>query len=842
MVAARLLEPRPHNLPQPLTGFVGREQEVAEIRRLLGETRLLTLTGSGGIGKTRLGHQVAASLVDPAPGSEQGLEDGIWLVELAVLADPALVPQAVAAALDVREEPEQPLTEALIDALRDARLLLVLDNCEHLIDACAQLADDLLRACPELRVLATSRQPLGIAGETTFRVPSLSLSGPAAVPKVWIVAEGERRETAAGALMLPAQFEPRRESEAVRLFVERARAAVPTFALTDRNFAAVEQICRSLDGIPLAIELAAARVAVLTPEQIAARLGDRFRLLSGGSRTALPRYRTLRALVDWSYDLLAERERVLFRRLAVFAGGWTLEAAESVCADEDLPADEILDLLSGLVAKSLVLTDEQTDEVRYRFLETLREYATAKLREAGEEAVLRGRHLRWLLALAERAEPELHGRYAAWWLDYLEGERDNLRAALAWCVERREVEAGLRLVSALSRLWQIRGPYREIRAVLAELLASPAGQQPAVPIQAARAKALLAAGTLALRQGDRSTAEMQCREALDISRELGDQHSLARALVSTGRVARVFGDYPAARSYDAEAIPVFKALGDDFWLARTYHHLGVAAFYEDDLATAREHFEVSLAIFKRLGDELGIVTLLEELGEVAFLQGDLETARSLLRTSLEMARRVGDNDRVAMALAALAGLAAAQRRPTRAGRLASAATALVEATERRNSPDWSALVERWLEPARRALSAEAWAAAQADGRAMPLDEAIEHALAPDESDTDEPACEATDGGAPTPRAPANAPASGGPALYVASPRWQAPTRLTRREHEVAALVARGLTNRQIADELVITEGTAANHVKHILARLVLDSRVQIATWAIEHGLHQRAAS
>ena len=824
-----------HNLPQPLTSFIGREQEIVEARRLLEATRLLTLTGTGGVGKTRLGHEVAATLLDQFHG-------GVWIVELAALADPALVPQAVATVLDVREEADCSLTATLAAVLRPERLLLVLDNCEHLIEACAALADTLLRACPDLRILATSRQALGIDGETTFHVPSLSLSADwgwsmVAAPGEDATAELASRASSAGE---PIACSPR--SEAVRLFVERARAAVRAFTLTDRSAASVEEICQRLDGIPLAIELAAARVAVLTPEQIAARLGDRFHLLSGGSRTALPRYRTLRAMLDWSHDLLDEQERVLLRRLAVFAGGWTLEAAERVCAGDGLDPDQILDLLSGLVAKSLVLTAEHADEVRYRFLESLRAYAAEKLRDAGEEIVLRQQHRDWCVTLAERAESELRGPDPGGWLDRLERERENVRTALAWCIERDEAEPGLRMAGGLARFWQIRGPYREIRAVLAELLALPAAKQASATVQAARAKALIVAGRLAMRQDDRDVADALYQEALELSQECGDQRGLARALVSIGRVARVRGDYATSRQYHAEAIPVLEALGDDFWLAHVHHDLGVSAFFQGDLATARQQYEACLALFERLGDELGIVTALEELGEVAFSQGDHEMALALLGTTLERARGIDDKERIAMALAALAGMAAAQGRPRRALRLAAAATAITEATEQCNSPAWYAMLDRWLEPARRTLTAEACAAAQAAGRAMPLDAAIEYALSSDEPSLDAAVADVPTLVEPRPR----------PRLVVAPPpasAWTvvdrspvATTDLTPRELEVAALVARGLTNRQIAAELVIAEGTAANHVKHILARLLLDSRAQIAVWAVEHGLHRPCPS
>jgi len=868
------------NLPEPLTSFVGREQEIAEVRRLLGATRLLTLTGAGGIGKTRLSHEVAASLLKGAPhappvelvGPGRAVADstgpayrhGVWLVELAAPVDPTQVPQAVAAVLGVREEAERPLMESLTGALRFEQLLLVLDNCEHLIEACAELADTLLRTCQGLSILATSRQPLRVDGETTFQVGSLSLSprplpstAPAAGPEGPLDAVRSTGPTVRSIDLAPA-------SEAVRLFVERARAVSPAFRLTDRNAPAVEQVCRRLDGIPLAIELAAARVPVLNPQQIAARLDDRFRLLTGGSRTALPRYRTLRAMVDWSHARLDEREQVLMRRLAVFAGGWTLEAAEAVCAGEGLASDEVLDVLSGLVAKSLVLTEQHVEEVRYRFLESLREYAVEKLREAGEEPSVQERHRDWFQALAERAEPELGGADSVRWLDRLERDRENLRAALAGCIERGTAGPGLRLAGALTRFWLVRGPYREIRAMLSELLASSGARENAPSIQAARAAALYTAGILAIRQGDCAAAEVYFPEALALRRQLGDRRGLAIAQFSIGHLARFRGAYPHARSRLEEARQTFEELGDRSWQARAHQELGVAAMYQGDFVTARSHLEASLALHEGLDDELGIIGPLNDLGEVALLAGELEQARSLQLRCLELARRADDKERIAMALAALAGLATARGQPERALRLAAAAHALNESTGQRNSRAWNALVERWLEPACTTVTPEAWATAQASGRAMSLDEAIEYALAcdtspadaphgdapppdtsPDEADPfDAPGCDARPSDAsardtgPGSRPLRDGRSLGRPARQMSGPRTRETIGLTERELEVAALVARGLTNRQIADALAISTGTATNHVKRILARLALDTRVQIAAWAIERGLHQ----
>ena len=807
-----IVEARPHNLPHPSTSFLGREREIAEARRLLNTSRLLTLTGPGGVGKTRLGHEVAVSLLDR-------FQDGIWLVELGALADAPLVPQVVAAVFGVREERKRSLTASLTDALRAERLLLVLDNCEHLIEACAAFADALLRACPELRILATSRQGLGIAGETTFRVPPLALPSPLKALTLPVPRAGEIHELVAGPPQSPGRNQSPTESEAVRLFVERAQAATPTFALTDRNVEAVEQICWRLDGIPLAIELAAARVAVLSPEQIAARLGDRFGLLTGGSRTALPRYRTLRALLDWSHDLLDDEERVLLRRLAVFAGGWSLEAAESVCSGDGLAPNKILDLLSGLVAKSLVLTVEHADAIRYRFLETLREYAAEKLRETDEETVLRKRHRDFIIALAERAEPELAGPRQVAWLQRLDEEHDNLRAALAWTVECGDLEEGVRLGAALLRFWLTRGFYGEGHQWLADLLIRSGGPPSSAPVARTHVRALQAAGRLAAKHGDHGAAHEFLTRAVAVARAYDDRSGLADGTHRLACLARVRGDYVAARTHLLEALKLFRELGDVQGVAETTVCLGVVANSQGDPGTAQSCYEESLTIYRALGNQQGVAETLTNLGEVALERGDLAGARAFESESLALASEIGDRERVAIALAALGGVAAAQGEPERALRLAGAAMAIREAIGKSSPAAWRARFERWLEPARRALSAETMTAAWNAGRAIPVEQTIDYALKPVGS------AEAT-----------------GPSPRRIRPAGRQLPGLTQREQEVAALIARGLTNRQIAADLVITEGTAANHVKHILARLGLDTRVQVAAWAIEQSRQLRTPS
>ncbi|HEV2235327.1 MAG TPA: adenylate/guanylate cyclase domain-containing protein, partial [Ktedonobacterales bacterium] len=422
-----VLDGHRHNLPVQLTSFIGRERELAELRPLLRESRLLTLTGPGGTGKTRLSLWLAADALE-------SFADGAWLVEMAPLADPALVPHTVAAALGAREQPGRAMLDVVLDFLRAKSLLLVLDNCEHLIAACAQLAETLLRAAPGVRILASSREALGVAGETTYRVPSLALPEPEE----------------------PRGLEALAANDCVRLFVIRAAAAQPAFHLTATNAPAVARIGRRLDGIPLAIELAAARTRVLPPEQIAARLDDRFRLLSGGSRTALPRHQTLEALIEWSYLLLTEPEQVLLRRLSVFAGSWTVETAQDVCG-EGLGAD-VLETLAHLVEKSLVEPEAPNGraEGRFRLLETIRQYARDRLQESGEAALIRDRHLTCYIRFAEEAEPHLRRAEQMEWLERIEREHDNLRAALAWALESGTNDRALELAGALAYFWTLR--------------------------------------------------------------------------------------------------------------------------------------------------------------------------------------------------------------------------------------------------------------------------------------------------------------------------------------------------------------------------------------------------
>lgn len=781
----RLAE-RHHNLPLQLTSFVGREQTLAEVRRLLGTTRLLTLTGAPGIGKTRLALQLAGEALE-------AYADGVWLVELAPLADPTLVPQAIAAVLGVQEGAGRPLLASLADALRARRLLLVLDNCEHLVAACATVADHLLRTCPELTIVATSREALGIAGETTWLVPTLDLPAP------------PRAGDSVGA------SDPRR-SEAVQLFVERAQAAQPAFALSERNAVAVGQVCRRLDGIPLALELAAARVRALSVEQLAQRLDDQLRLLTGGSRAALPRQQTLRAAVDWSYALLPEPERILLRRLAVFAGGWTLPAAEAVCGGAGLEAADVFPLLVDLVDKSLVVAEPEEAEPRYRLLETLRQYGVERLREADEALAVRTRHLEWFAGLADEMEQGLRGPDQLTWLARLEREHDNVRTALAWSqTEPGNADAGLRLVAGMWQFWYMRTLFDEARRWLQPALSIAGGES--IP---ARGKVLWCAGALALANGQYDTAEGLLRESLAHHQALGSRRGEAEAVAGLGFLAFSQGHYKQAATLLTEGLAQLRDVGYPFDVAITLGALGLVAQAQEDYARAADLYEQQLALFQEQGDQHGAAWASQYLGLVAQAQRDHVRAGELYRQALALRRTLGDAGGIAGSLEGLAEVAWALDQPERAAWLFGVAAALRDAIGFPLFPNERINQERTLAALRARLDEEALRLALAGGRAMRLEEAIDFALAPDDT---RPVVSAA------PAAPSKEPAT----ANLSMP-------LSPRECEVALLVARGLTNRQIAGELVITEWTADSHVRHILSKLGVRSRAQVAAWATEQGL------
>lgn len=611
----RTLQSVPNNLPRQLTSFIGREQEITEIKDLLTRSHLVTLTGTGGSGKTRLAMRAVADVLDHYP-------DGIWVTELATLSDPALVAQAVVSALGVREQPGRPLSDTLIEYLHPRTLLLVLDNAEHLLSSCATLADMLLHRCPNLKILTTSREPLKVEGEYIYPVHPFPVPPPGTMPVTTLV-----------------------QSDAIRLFTDRASAAQADFRVTQNNGIAVAQICHLVDGIPLAIELAAARVSALSVEQIATRLDDQFRLLTNGRRTALPRHQTLRATMDWSYDLLSVPERVFLRRLSVFVGGFTLEAAEAVCSGDGIEPHQMVDSLTHLVDKSLVVADVRDGEPRYRMLETMRQYSREKLLEFGEAPATNRRHQDWFLSLAERAAPLLLGPDETRWLNRLEAEHDNFRSALTSSQVAGEIEEEVRLAGALGFFWYIRGHLSEGRGRLQAALVRSGSSPPS-----GKAKALVAAGLLAYGQGDYEAARPLFEESLRIFRELDDRWGIGLSVDGLGTVARVQGDYSAARSLHEESLTIFRELGDMWGIATSLGNLGLVAINQSDYATARSHYAESLRVFRELRHKRGIASSLDNLGGVASVLGEYMVARPLFEESLEIFRELGDKEGIGWAL------------------------------------------------------------------------------------------------------------------------------------------------------------------------------------------------
>jgi predicted ATPase/DNA-binding NarL/FixJ family response regulator len=805
------------SLEEP-NSFVGRERELDQLRQFARSVRAVTLCGSGGIGKTRLALRVLAGLTDEFP-------DGVWFIELGDLRRPELVVPRVASVIGVEEEPGRPLLDTLADALRPRRLLLALDNCEHLIDSCARLCHRLLASAPGLRVLATSREPLRVAAETVWQVPPLTLPQP-------------------GAAEAPEELG---RYEAIRLFCDRAAASQPGFALTPANLPAVAALCRSLDGVPLAIELAAAWVRVLSVEQILARLDDRFRLLTSGDRTAPPRQRTLRAAIDWSYDLLAEPEQVLLRRLSVFAG-WSLEMAEQLCSGADLAAPDVLDLLATLADKSLVVADTEAHaQTRYRMLDTIREYAASRLAEAGEAAMMQQRLRDYSLHEVEHLNRVGMALIPAPWSARVEVfrrfdvEGDNLRQVLGYCLAEEDAEIGLRICTAARPAWIVRGSFAEGaewfdsflgldapllsaavrgpalvgRAQLA-LASDPAGAEARAVegLEVCRAAgqeswmsaALNLLAEVSLHSGQASEAAARADQALTTARITEDRWNEGYALGTMAAAAGQRGDLHEAQRLAEAALDVMRAIDQQWGVARTLLGLADLARLTGDPGAAQQRYAEALAILREINARPEIARCLAGLGRIAMDQGAVTLARRRLTESIELSQSMGNRIGVIRGLEAFASLAAQEQRPDRAVQLAAAAAALREAAR---LPSRSAARTERLLAAADSLGPEAIARLWAEGSGLDASSAVELALT-----VSQPAAGGHEG---------DPSGSGARATSLGG--------LTPRERQIVALIVRGRSNRAIAEELVISPATAARHVANILLKLGFNSRAQVAAWA-----------
>ena len=824
------------NLPLQLTSFIGRERELAEVSQLIFQSRLATLTGAGGCGKTRLALYATHSL-------SKSFADGVWFVNLVMLREQSLVPQFVAQALGVHEVTNQTLMESLLQFVQAKQMLLLLDNCEHLSEACASLVQVLLLNAPQLHILATSREPLGIAGETSYFVLPLTVPPDLHTGSNRLVGNTPRLDE----LMA---------HDAVRLFVERAQTILPDFRLTADNAAVVVDICRRLDGIPLALELASARVRVLTLEQISARLENRFSLLVSGYRLgSAPHHHTLRATMDWSYALLTSVEQILFRRLAVFVADFSLDMVEAICTDEALEHRQILNLLSSLVDKSLVVAETLTHpQARYRLLETIREYALEKLNEAKETPRLQERYLNVFVARAEETAPKLTGPYQQMWFNWLETEHDNLRTALALTLESPpigtpvggRIEVGLRIAIALFQFWSVRNHWQEGLAWFERLIEQADDQ---IPL-AIHASACTYAAFLAEWRGNSSAAIRYGRRGVELGEAAGDEGKpiLGFALGGLASAMSMVGDYQAAFTLQEQYIELFRGLGDAY-----SYHLGMGVLVQGRLATAFGKYELahtlldealflareandpyrmamalnflgdlarcerqyvqaqilygeSVGLLSELGAERDLAATLHNLGHILLHLGDMDRAQTLFEESLAIQQAQQNKAGIAECLIGFAALASARGLPVASVHLLSA---LASTDWARRAEEWPATrieYEQTLALIRRQLDEVALEREQAVGRALSLDQAVEIAL--------------------------NLPRSFSlsPVPMIASQG------LTVREREVASFIAQGWSNGEIAAALVLSKRTVEKHIANILSKLGLTNRAQLVRWAIENGL------
>jgi non-specific serine/threonine protein kinase len=814
-----------HNLPSQATSFVGRAAELAELRSLVSDgSRLVTIVGPGGIGKSRLALQVATEALARAG-------DGVWLVELAPVAEPELVARTAAAVLQVREEPGRPVLDTLVDAVSDRYLLVVLDNAEHVLSAAAQLADVMMRSCPRAWLLVTSREPLGISGEHLFRVPSL------AVPPADLAAPDQL-----------AAF------ESVQLFTARASMHRQGFALNAANATAVAAVCVRLDGIPLALELAAARLGSLSASEISSRLDQRFRLLTGGSRTALPRHQTLRALIDWSYDLLTPEEQLMLGQLSVFAGGWTLEAAEAVASAADTAPWQVLDRLAALVGKSLVQAEELHGCTRYRLLETVRHYAAERLalRAGAEPDETRVAHRDHYLALVETADLHLRGPDEAGWLDRLDVEFDNIRAALAFSLADPDgAEPGLRLAAGLRWFCYLHGHGGEVLEALDVLLERPDARTPT------RARALVARCHLLLRFGDDSPLPSMAEEAIEIARGLADDAVTADALAQLCWFRFEHGDLPAALAQIGEAVgrarvtgdprliayvlhhrAVFeseagdldaafadqqevltlaRATGDNYGLANALGNLGVDELVAGELGAARAHLQEASVLAEGLGYQHLCAGLRENMGFLDLVDDDPRHARRLFVDVLDTARITGVTSYVHGALLGLALAAGAAGDPTVAATLHGVADEAYERAGRVFETVEAGLRDRDQARLRALLGEAAFEAARRHGRTLSRADGIALACAAAEPDA----------GVTTPR---TVPAAG----QAAADGSAGP--LSAREREIVALLAGGATDAQIAGRLFLSVNTVRSHLDRIRDKTGARRRPELVRYAIQAGI------
>ncbi len=616
----KTLDARPNNLRVQLTSFIGREKEIAVIKKLLSDTRLLTLIGPGGTGKTRLSLQVAADLIDE-------YANGVFICELAAVSDPSFILQTIMDSIQVKEEPEKSLYQTLIDFLREKEILMILDNCEHLIAGCSDLAEKLLQNCPGIKIIATSREALNCSGEQTYRLPSLSVPGKSNFNS-------------------PEQLT---QYESVRLFIERALSVNHNFRVNNDNAPALAGICIRLDGIPLAIELASARTKVLSVEKIFERLDNRFNLLTGGSRTALPRQQTLKALIDWSYDLLSEEEKILWGRLSVFSEGWTLESAEGICSDEKIAEGHILDLLSHLVEKSIISYDEEKD--RYSILETLNQYGEGKLKESNEEEKLFSKHLNYFAEHSSLSYFKISGKTNSQWLDHTETEHNNFISAIDRSVISGEKEKGSLIAAELGHFWITRGHYLTGIKLIESLLNDDSGIS-----KHALSKLFSVAGNLNRAQGKFEKARKFYERGLSLSREIQNKNEIAVTLIGIGNVEAEIGNFEKAQSFFEESLKVSRECNFDSGISFSLNNLGNVALIMGNFNLAEMYTKESLEINRKTQNKHDIAFSLDTMGNIMTETGNLELAQEYLEESLKLTREIGDKSGIAFALMNLSGI------------------------------------------------------------------------------------------------------------------------------------------------------------------------------------------